>query len=74
MFFDSLEIAMHSNNKLPNIKKMNYLSSYSTGEALTTVQDLKLSETNFSAAIEMLQEQFGGKQNLVSTHINKRLN
>ena len=33
-FFDSFEFAAHSNNKLSNIKKMNYLISYLTGEAL----------------------------------------
>ena len=49
-FFDSFEVAVHSNDKLYSIKKMNYLLSYLTGEALKTVQDLKLSEPNYSDA------------------------
>ena len=53
---------------------MNYLLSYLTGEALKTVQGLKLSEPNYSAAIEMLQERYGDKQVLISTHMNKLLN
>ena len=73
-FFDSFEVAVHSNNKLCNIEKMNYLLSYLTGEALKTVQGLKLSEPNYSAAIEMLQERYGDKQVLISTHMNKLLN
>ena len=71
-FFDSFEFAVHSNNKLSNIKKMNYLISYLTGEALKNVQDLKLSEPNYSAAIEMLQERNGDKQ--VLTSMNKHMN
>ena len=73
-FFDSFEVAVHSNNKLCSIEKMNYLLSYLTGEALKTVQGLKLSEPNYSAAIEMLQERYGDKQVLISTHMNKLLN
>ena len=53
---------------------MNYLLSYLTGEALKTVQGLKLSEPNYSAAIEMLQERYGDKQVLISTHLSKLLN
>ena len=49
-FFDSFEFAVHSNNKLSNIKKMNYFISYLTGEALNNTQDLKLSEPNHSVA------------------------
>ena len=45
-----------------------------TGEALKTVQGLKLSEPNYSVAIEMLQERYGDKQVLISTHMNKLLN
>ena len=73
-FFDSFEVDVHSNDKLYSIKKMNYLLSYLTGEALKTVQGLKLSEPNYSAAIEMLQEQYGDKQVLISAHMNKLLN
>ena len=61
-------------NKLSNIEKMNYLLSYLIGEALKTVQGLKLSEPNYSATIEMLQKRYGDKQVLISTHMNKLLN
>ena len=73
-FFDSFEVAVHSNSKISSIEKINYLLSYLTGEALKTVQGLKLSEPNYSAAIEMLQERYGDKQVLISTHMNKLLN
>ena len=53
---------------------MNYLLSYLTGKALKSVQGLKLSKPNYSAAIEMLQERYGDKQVLISTHMNKLLN
>ena len=73
-FFDSFEVAVYSNSNLSNIEKMNYLLSYLTGEALKSVQGLKLSKPNYSAAIEMLQERYGDKQVLISTHMNKLLN
>ena len=72
-FFDSFEVAVHSNSKLSNIEKMNYLLSYLTGEALKTVQGLKLSEPNYSVAIEMLQKQHKDKRVLISTNMNKLL-
>ena len=53
-FFDSFEVAVHSNNKLSSIKKMNYLLRYLTGEALKTIQGLKLSEPNYSDATEAI--------------------
>ena len=52
-FFDSFEVAVHSNNKICSIEKMNYLLSYLTGEALKTVQGLNLSEPNYSAIIQI---------------------
>ena len=74
MFFDSFEVAVHSNNKIFSIEKMNYLLRYLTGEALRTVQGLKLSEPNYSVSIEMLQERYEDKQILISTYMNKLLN
>ena len=53
---------------------MHYLLSYLTGEALKVAQGLKLSESNYSAAIVMLHERYGDKQVLISTHMNKLLN
>ena len=73
-FLDSFEVVVHINNKLSNIEKMKYLLSYLTGEALKTVPAIKLSEPNYSAAIEMLQERHGDKQVLISKHMNKHLN
>ena len=52
-FFDSFEVDVHSNNKISSIEKTNYLLSYLTGEALKTVQGLKLSEPNYSAIIQI---------------------
>ena len=53
---------------------MNYLLSYLTEEALKTIQGLKLSEPNYSTAIEILQKRYGDKQVLISSHMNKLLN
>ena len=44
---------------------MYYLLSYLTGKALKFLQGLKLSEPNYSTAIEMLQEQYVDKKVLI---------
>ena len=53
---------------------MNYLLRYLTEEALKFLQGLKLSEPNYSTAIEILEKRYGNKQVLISTHMNKLLN
>ena len=73
-FFDSIEVAVHSDSKLSNIGKMNFILIYLTGEDLKTVKGLKLSQSNCSAAIEMLQERYGDKQTVITTYMNKLLN
>ena len=45
-----------------------------TGEPLKTAQGLKLSEPNYSVTIETLQERYGDKQVLISTHMKNLLN
>ena len=45
-----------------------------TGEDLKTVKGLKLSQSNYSAAIERLQERYGDKQAVITTYMNKLLN
>ena len=69
----NVQVAVPSNNKLSKIENINYLLSYLTGEAFKTVQGLKLSEPNYSVAIEMLHERHKDKQVLISTNMNKLL-
>ncbi|VDI73293.1 Hypothetical predicted protein [Mytilus galloprovincialis] len=61
-FWDSFQSSVHSNTKLTDIEKFNYLWSKLQGEAKRAVSGLTLSSDNYSLAINILQERFGNKQ------------
>jgi len=61
-FLDSFKSAVHNNGDVPKVDKFNYLNSLLEGPAFRTIQGLTLTESNYDAAIEILQERFGNPQ------------
>ena len=61
-FGDSFKSAIHENSDISTIDKFNYLNSLLEGKAARTVQGLKLTSSNYNAAVEMLQEHYGKPQ------------
>jgi len=61
-FWDSFKSAVNDNGDIPKIDKFNYLNSLLEGPAFRTIQGLTLTESNYDAAIEILQERFGNPQ------------
>ena len=72
-FWDSFESAVHKNSELSTIDKFNYLKTVVEGPAADTIQGLTLTEVNYSAAIELLKERFGKKQQIISAHMEELL-
>ena len=70
-FWDSFESAVHKNPELSNIDKFNYLNSLLEGRALRAVQGLTVSEDNYQAAIDILQQRFGKPQQIISAHMDE---
>ena len=43
------------------------------GQALRAIEGLTLSESNYQAAIDILKQQFGKTQHIISTHMDELL-
>ena len=70
-FWDSFESAVHQNPQLSKIDKFNYLNSLLEGRAIRAVQGLTVSEDNYQAAIDILQQRFGKPQQIISAHMDE---
>lgn len=73
-FWDSFESTIHTNHKLSNIEKFNYLSSKLYGEARRAVSGLSLTNDNYLVAVGILRERFGETQCVISSHYEKLIN
>jgi len=61
-FIDCFDSAVHSNPKLSNIDKMNYLKSLVEGPAATSIKGLPLTSENYNSARKILEERLAGKK------------
>jgi len=62
---------VHENPDISTIAKFSYLTSLLDGPAHKVVQGLTLTETNYDAAVTLLQERFGDRQVIISTHMDE---
>jgi hypothetical protein len=72
-FWDSFNSAVRINQFLTNIDKFNHLNSLLEGQAKRSIQGLALTEQNYQAAIDILQQRFGSQQLVISTHMDELL-
>ena len=72
-FWDSFESAVHSNAELSHIDKFNYLNSLLEGQAQRAIQGLPLTEDNYEAAVNILNQRFGKPQQIISAHMDELL-
>jgi len=70
-FIDCFDSAIHSNTSLSDIDKMNYLKSLLEGPALAAINGLSLSSANYKSARDILQQRYGNKQLLISSHMDE---
>ena len=73
-FWDSFECAIHTNKKLSDIEKFNYLKSKVSGEAKSAILGLALSKENYKIAVEILKDRFGNTQEVIDLHYYKMIN
>ncbi len=73
-FWDSVEGSVHKNTKLTNIEKFNYLCSKLYGEAKRALSGISLTSDNYIVAVQILEERFGNKQDMIDIHYNKLIN
>jgi len=72
-FWDSFESAVDDNPGLLVTHKFNYLNSLLEGAAARSIQGLSVSEKSYVAAKEILKEQFGKTQTIITAHMEKLL-
>ena len=72
-FWDSYDSAVHKSTGLSTIDKFNYLYSLLEGTALCSIQGLSLTEENYEAAVDLLQQRFGNQQQVISAHMDELL-
>ena len=61
--------AVHENDSLSDIYKMNYLKGMLANEAARAITGLPIKSQNYGKAIELLKECFGRKQTLINVHM-----
>jgi hypothetical protein len=64
-FRDSFNKLIHNNETLTDIEKMHYLRSTVTGDALSTIEGLSITDTNYSAVWSLLVQRFENQRLLV---------
>ena len=72
-FWDSFDSAVNKNADLSSVDKFNYLHALLEGQAARAIQGLTLSESNYQAAVEILNECFGKTQQIISAHMDELL-
>ena len=56
---------------MADIDKFTYSKSFLSDSALQSINVLSLNATNYKEAIEVLHEQYGNRQMLISAHMQK---
>ena len=69
-FYDTFEAAIDKNENLSNVQKFTYLQRYLEGPAVTCIEDMTLSNENYTQA---LKDRYGNPQLIKGTHISKFL-
>ena len=69
-FWDQFKAAIHSNVKLNNVDKFNYLIFCLKDELLYTICCLTLSLEDYARAVNILDERYGKKQILISSQMD----
>ena len=72
-FWQCFECAVHKNEHVSKINKLNYLKSLQEGQASRSLEGLDISEQNYQQAIDILKSRFGNKQQIVSAHMQALL-
>ena len=65
--------AVHSNPKLSNRDKMNYLKSLVEGPPAATVKGLPLTSENYNSARKILEERYGNRRLIISSDMDNLL-
>ena len=69
-FKETFEEAVHISDSISNIEKFTYLKTYLDKLALQAVEGFPLTNENYTAAWQLLDERHGNEQLIISCHMN----
>ena len=72
-FWDSYTSAIHDNPDLSDIDKFNYLNSLLESKAAEAIAVLKITSANYQEAVDVLNQRFGDKQQIINSHMDSLL-
>ena len=73
-FWDSFDSAVHSNNVLTNVQKLNYLRAHLEGEAARAIAGFPLTSVNYHRSLDVLRNRFGDQQKIINAHMHALMN
>ena len=73
-FWDSFESAVHLNDVITNVQKLNYLRAHLEGEAARAVAGFSLTSVNYHQSLEVLRNRFGDQQKIINAHMHALMN
>ena len=73
-FWDSFDSAVHSNNVLTNVQKLNYLRAHLEGEAARAIAGFPLTSVNYQQSLDLLKDRFGDQQRIINAHMHSLMN
>lgn len=73
-FINTFTSAIDKNESLTKLEKFQYLKSLLSGSAYNIVAGFELNDQNYSVCLNLLQERYGKRENIISCHMNKILN
>lgn len=68
-FIDLFTALIHNNRQLSDVQKFVYLKSSVSNEPLDIINDLQLTNNNYSTAMDLLKKRYDNKLNIINTHI-----
>ena len=69
-FKETFEAAVHNNDNISNIEESIYLRTYLDNSALQAIERFPLTNENYTAAWQLLDERYGNEQLIISCHMN----
>ena len=73
-FWDSFNSAVHSNNVLSDVQRLNYLRAHLGGEASRALAGFPLTSANYRQSVDLLRDRFGQPQRIVNAHMQALIN
>ena len=73
-FWQSFRCAVHENESLSDVHKLNYLMRSLEGHAYKALEGLEITEENYGHGIEILKRRCGKSQQIISAHMQALLN